>query len=471
MEQTQKEQSLIVLQKRLPMLVTMAVAIVLCCAVVMNFTRAWYSNNLDASAEGMQIISESPDVAYQLVIYRNGEQVYPLPEGSTINPWVGLLPGEEYVFFLEIKRTDTTNKEKIMLDIGFLGIEGYALGTTYSIIPEARTANEGAYINAGAQQIEIPGNTIQVTSGDITVDPETGVCTVTGSAPEITFNAATGTGTDIVKTMSAADFTIANYLSYNSDTKTFTFPEATIVFPEDENNTPIYEFTLANGEFEYVDNLKHYKIIPKENETHAVITLSDGTTYMSSEFIATGFSSEVDGDTTRFELQSGISVGSLTQTLGTVQAGTGSLSTDVFKIGYFGEKQASPTSPLVYYEPMVIETGLTENSPASGEFKSMTDLLNYFNSNQNTHVLNHDLTAGTFEKKGYYLFSHDWSLPEDAAGEVSIVIPFGIKIEKAEVYMNAQNKVINTPSDLSNISFTVEGIFINAVPAEPNSSN
>jgi hypothetical protein len=120
---------------------------------------------------------------------------------------------------------------------------------------------------------------------------------------------------------------------------------------------------------------------------------------------------------------------------------------------------------------MVIETGLTENNPASGEFKSMADLLLYFNSNQNTHVLNHDLTAGTFEKQGYYLFSHDWSLPEDAAGEVSIVIPFGIKIEKAEVYMNAQNKVINSPSDLSNISFTVEGIFINAVPAETDSSN
>ena len=471
MEQTQEQQSLLVLQKKLPMLVTMAVAIVLCCAVVLNFTRAWYSNNLDASAEGMQIISESPDVAYELIIYRNGEQVYPLPEGSTINPWVGLLPGEEYVFFLEIKRTDTANNETIKLDIGFLGIEGYPLGTTYSVIPNARTASEGARINAGAQQIEIPGDAIQVTGGTVAPDPETGAYTVTGTDPEITFIAVTGTGTNIVRTMTSADFTITNYVNYDEKNQIFTFPEASIDFPKNESDEPIYEFTLTSGEYVYVENAKHYKIIPEGDNTSAVITMSNGTSYSSSEFIANGYAPSEENDTVTFTLQSGITVGTLTRALGTIQAGTGSLSTDVFKIGYFGKEQASPTSPLVYYEPMIIESDRTENDSTNGKFKSMTDLIAYFNSADNKHVLNHDLTAGVFSEKGYYLFSHDWTPPQESAGEVSLVIPFGIKIEKAEVYMGAANKVINSPSDLSNISFTVTGIFINAVPDETKNGN
>lgn len=468
MEQTQHEQSLIVLQKKLPMLVTMAVAIVLCCAVVLNFTRAWYSNNLDASAEGMQIISESPDVEYQLIIYRNGEQVYPLPEGSTINPWVGLLPGETYTFFLEIKRTDTNNKDKINLQIGFLGIEGFPLGTTYSIIPDSRTAAEGAYVNDGAQRIEIPGSTVQVTGGTVTIDTATGTCQVEGDAPQITFSEVTGTGADVVKTMTAADFSIANYTSYNADTQTFTFPEATISFPLGTDDKPIYEFTVTNGEYVYVENTKTYKIIPAGNSTRATVTLSDGTTIDSAEFIATGFAPDTN-DAKKFVLQSGVTVGSLTQALGTIQAGTGHLSTDVFKIGYYGPEAANNSS-LTYYEPMIIVPGLEENNPTLGEFKSMADVVTYFNSVDNTKGLNHNLTAGEFSEDNLLLFSQGWTIPEGVTGETSIVIPFGIKIEKADYYMSATDKVINTPSDLSNISFTVSGIFINAVPEDTAAS-
>ena len=124
MEQTSEQQSLLVLQKKLPMLVTMAVAIVLCCAVVLNFTRAWYSNNLDASAEGMQIISESPDVKFKLIIYREGVPVFDSDENSGETAWIGLLPGEEYVFFLEIYRNEGSDATDMDLQIGFLGLQG-----------------------------------------------------------------------------------------------------------------------------------------------------------------------------------------------------------------------------------------------------------------------------------------------------------------------------------------------------------
>lgn len=386
MEHTSEQQSLIVLQKKLPMLVTMAVAIVLCCAVVLNFTRAWYSNNLDASAEGMQIISESPDVEFELIIYRQGVKVYDSTESNDDDetPWIGLLPGEEYIFLLEIKRTTGATTEPIDLQIGFLGIEGYPLGTTYTIVT-GTAATEGIVATPALQTMEIPGTQLTIVSGTPSVSG-------TGDDSTIVIMPAEG------KTAVTLE-TTATLSASASGVKQFSAPQITIK-----------NATLSGN----------------------VITFKTGDKSL-------------------------------------LQAGTGHLSTEVFQIGCFGtftRDSNNAITSVTYHNQPISRT--SESTTMVDIFQTVKEANSATTQNPNPELKISYMPANEFisPSKNYYIYNHEW---EYKGNEISIVVPFGIKILNAEDYMGDDNgNIIISSFDLSNISFKVDGIFINAVPQENN---
>ena len=386
MEQTQEQQSLIVLQKKLPMLVTMAVAIVLCCAVVLNFTRAWYSNNLDASAEGMQIISESPDVEFELIIYRQGVKVYDSTESNDDDetPWIGLLPGEEYIFLLEIKRTTGATTEPIDLQIGFLGIEGYPLGTTYTIVT-GTAATEGIVATPALQTMEIPGTQLTIVSGTPSVSG-------TGEDSTIVIMPAEGATAVTLETTATLNASA-------SGVKQFSAPQITIK-----------NATLSGN----------------------VITFKTGDKSL-------------------------------------LQAGTGHLSTEVFQIGCFGtftRDSNNAITSVTYHNQPISRT--SESTTMVDIFQTVKEANSAATQNPNPELKISYMPANEFisPSKNYYIYNHEWEYEGD---EISIVVPFGIKILNAEDYMGDDNgNIIISSFDLSNISFKVDGIFINAVPQENN---
>lgn len=386
MEQTQQQQSLLVLQKKLPMLVTMAVAIVLCCAVVLNFTRAWYSNNLDASAEGMQIISESPDVEFELIIYRQGIKVYDSTDEDNTDeaPWIGLLPGEEYIFLLEIKRTAGATTEPIDLQIGFLGIEGYPLGTTYTIVTGTVEA-EGIVATPALQTMEIPGTELTIKSG---------TPSVSGTGDDSTIVIMPAEGQTEVTLETAA--TLGNSAS---GVKQFSAPQITIK-----------NATLSGN----------------------VITFQTGDKSL-------------------------------------LQAGTGHLSTEVFQVGCFGniEKDSDGVITEVTYHAEPISR-TSDSTTMVDIFQTVKEANSPATQNPNPDLKISYMPASDFisPSNSFYIYDHAW---EYKGNEISIVIPFGIKILNAEDYMGDDNgNIIISSFDLSNISFKVDGIFINAVPQENN---
>lgn len=409
MEQTQKEQSLIVLQKRLPMLVTMAVAIVLCCAVVMNFTRAWYSNNLDASAEGMQIISESPDVEFELIIYRQGKIVYDstdlyekdangeyvtdangekIPKAEDETPWIGLLPGEEYIFLLEIKRTEGASEEPLDLQIGFLGIEGYPLGTTYNIITGTSDSN-GIVATPALQTMEIPGQTLTIESGSASVSG-------TGEDAIITILPASGEK-EVILTTNATLGTDAE------GTKSFSAPE----------------IIIKNASL---------------NDAGTVVTFQAGDKSL-------------------------------------LQAGTGHLSTEVFQIGCFAnstiDENTGKITSVTYHDQPISRT--TQSMEEIFQTVKTANLATTETPNPDLKISYMPANEFVSPTENYYIYHHEWQYSGD---ETSIVVPFGIKILNAEDYMGDDNgNIIIASSDLSNISFRVEGIFINAVPLDTSESD
>lgn len=482
MEQTSEQQSLLVLQKKLPMLVTMAVAIVLCCAVVLNFTRAWYSNNLDASAEGMQIISESPDVNYSLTIYRSGYQVYPVNDSPYPEPLDGLLPGEEYIFLLRLNRDISALQSIMTLDVGFLGIEGYPLGTTYSVITGSSAATDEIVKNAGNSTIEIygdgfyivDGTAVQNSNGSYNVVPAQGkdwAILVQNLAGYNAWKEASADGltsgelnllSDQGKIFYAKNFLISNFSSFSptmeidpndEDTKLgfFAFP------PELINLEGSKTFTVSDAVYTGREGL--YKVTPAKDSngmlvssTVTIIHDNNGDCpHISPQFTVAGYkvTENDDGSLTFTELVDG--QGQVSQVLGTIQAGTGSLSTQVFNVGIY-------TGAPILLDPE------EESDPDNLQFQSLAEILEEFQKIDKGETSVFDplsyCTAKQFDEQQKSLYDKSWGAMENE--KQSLVIPFGIKISTAQ---DAKDKnIILSASDLSNIAFLVEAIFINSLP-------
>lgn len=419
MEQTQHEQSLIVLQKKLPMLVTMAVAIVLCCAVVLNFTRAWYSNNLDASAEGMQIISESPDVKFKLVIYREGVPVFDSEQSEGETAWIGLLPGEEYVFFLEIYRNEGSDATDMNLQVGFLGLEGYPLGTTYSF-KLGTPASEGLIMNSASQSISLPGTTLTVDPTKVTVEKleETTYDmitendgTQTATPKKVYSYLVTGSlADDIVLTSPSS--TNANFNEINVDVTSTDKPETVIIRNVEEFNASTGTFTMINA----------FKTVIKNDQNEDVPATIEST----------------------------------------MQITTGHESTEVFNIGVFGKYQSDGTT--FGYGKDATGTNIEVTLPGQG---ATNEQISQMAANMLTFM-----SAADFSDENWFLYSGEHNISDTTASN-TIIIPFSVRVGLAADYDGVadtagetEEKIINVPSDLSNISFRVAGVFINAVPKE-----
>ena len=492
MEQTQHEQSLIVLQKKLPMLVTMAVAIVLCCAVVLNFTRAWYSNNLDASAEGMQIISESPDVEYSLTIYRSGYQVYPKNESPYPEPLDGLLPGEEYIFLLKLNRDISALQSILKLDVGFLGIEGYPLGTTYSVVTNSQAAATQIVKNAGNSTVEIFGDSLYVvdgipvqnSDGSYNILPAEGknwAILVQDHAGYQAWVEANSDGTlsddeltglsDSGHIFYAKSFLVSGFSnepqkvgipinSTSSTTETFdvfSFP------PELIDLKGSTEFTVTGAAYTGREGL--YKVTPAKDANGNLISPTvtiyhdnNGAScpHTSSQFTVAGYNVKEndDGSLTFTEQYNGS--GQVSQVLGTIQAGTGSYSTQVFNVGiYKGDPilldpdQATDTSKLQFQTLQEILEEF-QNVGVEGKTSVFTEQTLQYS------------TAMEFDKNNQYLYQNTWGAMSKESQ--SLVIPFAIRISTAQEAKAAN--IILSASDLSNIAFTVDAIYINSVPDE-----
>lgn len=432
MEQTSEQQSLLVLQKKLPMLVTMAVAIVLCCAVVLNFTRAWYSNNLDASAEGMQIISESPDVKFKLIIYREGVPVFNSDENSGETAWIGLLPGEEYVFFLEIYRHEQSDASNLDLQIGFLGLQGYPLGTTYSF-KLGTPASEGIIMNGASQSVSLPGNTLTIDKSKVTVTPEGSTTYDVITIQEDGSQSVTGKETVYTYTITgskANDIILTSPSSSKDDAKTIdvdvTDSKESVILRNVKYDADSGTFTMINAFQTVVKNEKN-ESVPMTVES-------------------------------------------------TMQITTGHESTEVFNIGVFGKYPTDADGDIIPGQPFGYgkdATGTDINVTLPG-----TDATNEQISQMASTMLTF-MSAAKFAEDNWFLYSgkHDISKTTDENGNPvesnTIIIPFSVRIGTAKEYDGVsdvegvdEKKIINVPSDLSNISFRVEGVFINAVPSE-----
>lgn len=425
MEQTSEQQSLLVLQKKLPMLVTMAVAIVLCCAVVLNFTRAWYSNNLDASAEGMQIISESPDVKFKLIIYREGVPVFDSDENNGETAWIGLLPGEEYVFFLEIYRHEQSDASNLDLQIGFLGLQGYPLGTTYSF-KLGTPASEGVIMNSASQSVSLPGNTLTIDKSKVTVTPEGSTTYDVITIHEDGSQSVTGKETVYTYTITgseANDIILTSPTSSKADAKTIDVDVTTsgesVILRNVKYDADSGTFTMINAFQTVVKNEKN-ESVPMTVES-------------------------------------------------TMQITTGHESTEVFNIGVFG-KYPTAGGSFGYgkdAEGKSISVTLPDKNATNEQISQMASTMLTF------------MSAAEFAEDNWFLYSgkHDISKTTDENGNPvesnTIIIPFSVRIGTAKEYDGVsdvegvtEEKIINVPSDLSNISFRVEGVFINAVPSE-----
>ena len=419
MEQTQHEQSLIVLQKKLPMLVTMAVAIVLCCAVVLNFTRAWYSNNLDASAEGMQIISESPDVKFKLVIYREGVPVFDSEQSEGETAWIGLLPGEEYVFFLEIYRNEGSDATDMNLQVGFLGLEGYPLGTTYSF-KLGTPASEGLIMNSASQSISLPGTTLEVDPTKVTVKKleETTYDmitendgTQTATPKKVYSYLVTGSVADDI-VLTSPSSTNVNFNTINVDVTSTDKPETVIIRNVEEFNASTGTFTMINA----------FKTVIKNDKNEDVPATIEST----------------------------------------MQITTGHESTEVFNIGVFGKYQSDGTT--FGYGKDATGTDIEVTLPSQG---ATNEQISQMAASMLTFM-----SAADFSDENWFLYSGEHNISGTTASN-TIIIPFSVRVGLAADYDGVadtagenEEKIINVPSDLSNISFRVAGVFINAVPKE-----
>lgn len=419
MEQTQHEQSLIVLQKRLPMLVTMAVAIVLCCAVVLNFTRAWYSNNLDASAEGMKIVSESPDVEFNLQIYNaNGVLVYDSTNEKEygIREWVGLLPGEKYVFVLALNRSDTAEAQNLDLQIGFLGLSGKPLGAPFKIIPNQNKFEE----NASAQTLSIPGSTIFFDTTTVTL-------TETNQTDE-----------DGNKIATCVPNTDGHILYFDVTETTVTVKAAA---------------TAPNGAFSStVLNFSGYDYSKFSNSSMA--------------FPAVKYETVKDENNEYQKMVAAL-----------MQTNTGHDSTEVFKIGCYATQDTN-TQMITYKAPHILE--LTEDQMANPDEKKaaisaeMIALSKRLQQEDNNELL----SLPAYQYISTLLYEYHWAYQEQESSQESeegattvqpentknqvLLIPFCVYVDTAEKYQEAG--IINSSADLSNIQFSVDGIYISALP-------
>ena len=431
MEQTSEQQSLLVLQKKLPMLVTMAVAIVLCCAVVLNFTRAWYSNNLDASAEGMQIISESPDVEFNLQIYdASGKLVYDsLNEAEYgVRNWVGLLPGEKYIFVLALNRSDTAAEQNIDLQIGFLGLSGKPLGAPFHIVPNQDKFEE----NAAAQTLSIPGNTI-------------------------VFDASVTTTENSDKTQ----LTCVPQKNNDDDTN-----EYSLYFYVEGKQVTVRR-CLANN-------------VPEGAFSSTILNFSGYTEYKSNTltFPAVKYETQGEGDNARQVMVAAL-----------MQTNTGHDSTEVFKIGCYATGNVSDdgttVSNLVYKAPVIIELSpedmANDSSKKDAISRGMINLSKELSKETNTDLL----PLYAYHYNTMRLYEYHWSYFEETSnsdgeqGEGAttaapasnqnkvLLIPFCIYVDTAQVYQDAG--IINSSADLSNIQFSVDGIYISTLP--PDATN
>ncbi len=427
MEQTQHEQSLIVLQKKLPMLVTMAVAIVLCCAVVLNFTRAWYSNNLDASAEGMQIISESPDVEFNLQIYNaNGVLVYDSTNEQEygIREWVGLLPGEKYVFVLALNRSDTAEAQNLDLQIGFLGLSGKPLGAPFKIIPNQDKFEE----NASAQTLSIPDSTIYFDTNTVTL-------TETNQTDE--------DGNKIATCVPKADGDILYF-------------DVTETTENDEKKTTVTvkaADTAPDGAFSStVLNFSGYDSINSSNS--------------SMTFPAVKYETVTGGENEYQKMVAAL-----------MQTNTGHDSTEVFKIGCYATQDQN-TQEITYKAPHILE--LTEAQMAKPDEKKaaisaeMIALSKRLQQEDNNELL----SLPAYEYITALLYEYHWAYQEQESSQESeegattvqpentknqvLLIPFCVYVDTAEKYQEAG--IINSSADISNIQFSVDGIYISALP-------
>ena len=465
MEHTSEQQSLLVLQKKLPMLVTMAVAIVLCCAVVLNFTRAWYSNNLDASAEGMQIISESPDVDFELIIYRQGVEVYNSTKDDYIRdengnimyekdengndildkplrdetPWIGLLPGEEYIFLLRIDRTASGVGEQIDLNIGFLDLFGYDIGTTWDVIMNGDEA-DGILENYALQTLTIPKNKLLISKGDVAYanakdengEDIAGLYNITITGAQSTL-ATLSLPADLAES--------ASVKNYSAKTLTITNVSAT------PSNDTITEFTVTANTT--ISTASGYTTMDVFQVGYFGGTPVAGSFYDPLEIIPL-YKTNADGE--QIFDEDGDPIPNLTQKNAN---GEQILGEDGKPIPMDANDDGNPrtfSDMQTLYSAVIANQ--TSNVTGANGWK-----LNYKSAN--------DFMAGVKnEQLNYCLYDHPWT---DTTDNVSVVIPFGIKILNSEQYMAPNTPIIFSVADLSNISIGVAGIYINALPLKNGS--
>ena len=422
MEQTQEQQSLLVLQKKLPMLVTMAVAIVLCCAVVLNFTRAWYSNNLDASAEGMQIISESPDVDFELIIYRQGVEVYNSTKDDYIRdengnimyekdengndildkplrdetPWIGLLPGEEYIFLLRIDRTASGVGEQIDLNIGFLDLFGYDIGTTWNVIMNGDEA-DGILENPALQTLTIPENKLLISQGEVTY---VNVKDDKGNDIAGLYNiTVTGTQSALATLSLPADLAESAIVkTYSAKTLTITNVSAT---PSNDNT--IKEFTVTANTT--ISTSSGYTTMDVFQVGYFGGTPVAGSFYDPLEIIPL-YKTNADGEQILDE--NGNRIPNLTQS---------DANGDPILLDANNDEDPRTFSDMqTLYEAVIAQQSSAETGSSGWK-------LNYKSANE--------FMAGVKnEQLNYCLYDHPWT---DTTDNVSVVIPFGIKILNSQL--------------------------------------
>ena len=270
------------------------------------------------------------------------------------------------------------------MQIGFLGIEGYPLGTTYTIVT-GTAATEGIVATPALQTMEIPGTQLTIVSGTPSVSG-------TGDDSTIVIMPAEG------KTAVTLE-TTATLGASASGVKQFSAPQITIK-----------NATLSGN----------------------VITFKPGDKSL-------------------------------------LQAGTGHLSTEVFQIGCFGtftRDSNNAITSVTYHNQPISRT--SESTTMVDIFQTVKEANSATTQNPNPELKISYMPANEFisPSKNYYIYNHEWEYKGD---EISIVVPFGIKILNAEDYMGDDNgNIIISSFDLSNISFKVDGIFINAVPQENN---
>ena len=147
----------------------------------------------------------------------------------------------------------------------------------------------------------------------------------------------------------------------------------------------------------------------------------------------------------------------------TMQITTGHESTEVFNIGVFG-KYPTAGGSFGYGKD-------AEGKPIPVTLPG-TDATNEQISQMASNMLTF-MSAADFSEKNWFLYSGEHNISGTTASN-TIIIPFSVRIGTAKEYdgvleqgqTGTEEKIINVPSDLSNISFRVEGVFINAVPSE-----